>query len=167
MMRSATARKFIYRAIALSCILLLAPMHAQIQAADDLDAIKTKFIGDYELVSYFQFPASGDEVDMKYIGRLSYDALGNMSGIGMPVDLPARAAQSSQRSTGGFAYWGKVSYDLEKGIVFHHVEGSPLVPQWVGGQNIRYFEFTDGLLKLSLKNAEGRVTATLSWRKLD
>ena len=53
MIRSATARKFIYRAIALSCILLLTPMHAQIQAADDLNAIKTKFIGDYELVSYF------------------------------------------------------------------------------------------------------------------
>ena len=167
MIKSTTARKFIYRAVTLSCILLLAPMHAQIQAADDLDTIKTKFIGDYELVSYFQFPASGGEVDMKYIGRLSYDALGNMSGIGMPMDLPARAAQSSQRSTGGFAYWGKVSYDLEKGIVFHHVEGSPLVPQWVGGENIRYFEFTDGLLKLSLKDGEGRVTATLSWRKLD
>ena len=167
MIKSTTARKFIYRAVTLSCILLLAPMHAQIQAADDLDTIKTKLIGDYELVSYFQFPASGGEVDMKYIGRLSYDALGNMSGIGMPMDLPARAAQSSQRSTGGFAYWGKVSYDLEKGIVFHHVEGSPLVPQWVGGENIRYFEFTDGLLKLSLKDGEGRVTATLSWRKLD
>ena len=166
MIKSTTARKFTYRAISLSCILLLAPMHAQIQAADDLDAIKAKFIGDYELVSYFQFPASGGEVDMKYIGRLSYDALGNMSGIGMPMDLPARAAQSSQRSTGGFAYWGKVSYDLDKGIVFHHVEGSPLVPQWVGGENIRYFEFTDGLLKLSLKDGEGRITATLSWRKL-
>ena len=167
MIRSATARKFICRAITLSCILLLPLMQTQIQAADDLDAVKAKFIGDYELVSYFQFPASGGDVDMKYIGRLSYDALGNMSGIGMPMDLPARVAQSSQRSTGGFAYWGKVSYDLEKGIVFHHVEGSPLVPQWVGGENIRYFEFTDGLLKLSLKDAEGRVTATLSWRKLE
>ena len=166
MIKSTTDSKIIYRTIALSCIILLAPMHEQIQAADDLDAIKAKFIGDYELVSYFQFPASGGEVDMKYIGRLSYDALGNMSGIGMPMDLPARAAQSSQRSTGGFAYWGKVSYDLDKGIVFHHVEGSPLVPQWVGGENIRYFEFTDGLLKLSLKDGEGRITATLSWRKL-
>ena len=167
MIRSATARNFIYRAIILSCILLLPLMPTQIQAADDLDAVKAKFIGDYELVSYFQFPASGGEVDMKYIGRLSYDALGNMSGIGMPVELPARAAQSSERSTGGFAYWGKVSYDLDEGIVFHHVEGSPLVPQWVGGENVRYFEFTDGLLKLSLKDAEGRVTATLSWRKLE
>lgn len=166
MIRSTTARKLIHRAITLSCMLLLALVQTQIQAADDLDATKAKFIGDYELVSYFQFPASGGEVDMKFIGRLSYDALGNMAGIGMPLDLPARAAQSSERRTGGFAYWGKVSYDLEQGIVFHHVEGSPLVPQWVGGENVRYFEFTDGLLKLSLKDGEGRITATLSWRKL-
>lgn len=166
MLGPTTTGKYFHRAITLSCILFLALMQIQIHAADDLDAIKEKFIGDYELVSYFQFPASGGEVDMKYIGRLSYDALGNMSGIGMPVDLPARAAQSSERRTGGFAYWGKVSYDLEQGIVFHHVEGSPLVPQWVGGENIRYFEFTDELLKLSLKDEAGKITATLSWRKL-
>ena len=166
MIRSATAHRLFYRTVALACLMLQALLATPIQAADDLDAIKEKFIGDYELVSYFQFPAAGGEVDMNYIGRLSYDALGNMSGIGMPVDLPGQASQSSGRRTGGFAYWGKVSYDLEKGIVVHHVEGSPLVPQWVGGDNIRYFEFSDGLLKLSLKNAEGRITATLTWRKM-
>jgi len=146
--------------------MLQALLPTQVHAAGDLDAIKQQFVGDYELVSYFSYPAQGGEVDMKYIGRLSYDALGNMWGIGMPINLPAEAAQSSDRSIGGFAYWGKVSYDLDKGIVVHHVEGSPMVPRWVGGDNIRYFEFTDGLLKLSLKNAEGRVTGTLSWRKL-
>ena len=29
------------------------------------------------------------------------------------------------------------------------------------------YEFSYGLLKLSLKNPDGRVTATLSWRKLN
>lgn len=147
--------------------IFLLTMQPQIHAADSLEDIKQKFIGDYELVGYFQYPAQGDPVDMNYIGRLSYDALGNMAGLGMPRDLPERNAQSSERVTGGFAYWGKVSYDLENSIVIHHVEGSPMVPQWVGGDNIRHFEFTDEFLKLSLKNAQGRITGTLSWRKLD
>lgn len=166
MIRSASVPNLFYRTIALSCLFLQPLLQTQIYAADDLDAIKEKFVGDYELVSYFTYPAQGGEVDMKYSGRLSYDALGNMSGIGMPISLPAEAAQSSERRSSGFAYWGKVSYDLDKGVVIHHVEGSPMVPRWVGGDNIRYFEFADGLLKLSLKNAQGRVTGTLSWRKL-
>ncbi|NQV68977.1 MAG: lipocalin-like domain-containing protein [Pseudohongiella sp.] len=141
-------------------------MPAQIHAAESLADIKQMFIGDYELVSYFQYPAQGDAIDMNYIGRLSYDSLGNMAGLGMPRDLPQRNEQSSERVTGGFAYWGRVSYDLENSIVIHHVEGSPMVPQWVGGDNIRYFEFTDEFLKLSLKNAQGRITGTLTWRKL-
>lgn len=151
---------------AFTAIFVLA-MQTQARAAESLENIKQKFIGDYELVSYFQFPGQGDPIDMNYIGRLSYDALGNMTGLGMPRDLPQRNAESAERVTGGFAYWGKVSYDLENNIVIHHVEGSPMVPQWVGGDNIRYFEFTDEFLKLSLKNSQGRTTGTLTWRKLD
>jgi hypothetical protein len=141
-------------------------MFVTVQAAGNTDAIKQKFIGDYELVSYIQYPAQGGEIDTDYVGRLSYDAFGNMSGIGMPRNLPQRAAQSSERLTAGFAYWGKVSFDLENSRVIHHVEGSPMVPAWVGGENIRYFEFTEEFLKLSLKDADGRITATLTWRKL-
>ena len=103
---------------------------------------------------------------MNYVGRLSYDAFGNMAGLGMPRDLPERNQAAEERVTGGFGYWGKVSFDLENSLVIHHVEGSPMVPEWVDGDNIRHFEFTDGLLKLSLKNSSGRTTGTLSWRKL-
>lgn len=145
---------------------LLFPLSPLIFAADDVEALRQQFIGDYELVSYIQFPAQGGEVDTGYIGRLSYDAFGNMAGLGMPGDLPERNAQSSQRVTGGFAYWGTVSFDLENSIVTHHVVGSPMVPEWVGGDNVRYFEFVDGFLKLSVKNSSGRTTGTLTWRKL-
>jgi len=145
---------------------LLLPVSSLVHPAEDVETIRQQFIGDYELVSYFTFPASGGERDMNYIGRLSYDSFGNMVGLGMPINLPERANNSSDRIVGGFAYWGGVSFDVEKSIVIHHVQGSPMAPQWVGGDNIRYYAFADGLLKLSLKDAQGRVTATLSWRKL-
>jgi hypothetical protein len=136
-------------------------------AADELDLLKQKFIGDYELVSYFAFSEDGTKRDMSYIGRLSYDKFENMSGLGMPIDLPVRASHSSERTIGGFGYWGKVSWNPEDGTVTHHVEGSPMVPGWVGGDNVRYFEFlNDDLLTLSIKNNEDRVTGTLTWRRL-
>lgn len=147
-------------------LLVIAVASPLLYAADNVEALRQQFIGDYELVSYIQFPAQGGEVDTNYIGRLSYDAFGNMAGLGMPRNLPERNAQSSERVTGGFAYWGTVSFDIEKSTVTHHVVGSPMVPEWVGGDNVRHFEFVDGFLKLSVKNTSGRTTGTLTWRKL-
>ena len=141
---------------------------AQDGSTGDLEAVKAQFVGHYELVIYESFRPNGEVVDMNYIGRILYDEHDNMSAIGMPKDLPARARESSELVQGGFAYWGKVSFDLPNGIVIHHVEGSPTRGSWPGVDNIRYFEFTDeGLLKLSLKNAEGQTTGTLTWRKIE
>ena len=69
---------------------LLASISTQAQAAETLQEIQQQFLGDFELVSYYQFPAQGDPIDMNYIGRLSYDVFGNMAGLGMPRDLPER-----------------------------------------------------------------------------
>jgi hypothetical protein len=154
-------------ALCLSFSLFLLSFSASAFAADDLDSIKQKFLGDFELVNYVAFAADGSERDMNYIGRLSYDKFGNMAGLGMPKDLPERAENASERTIGGFAYWGGVSWDVEQGTVTHHVEGSPMVPQWVGGDNVRYYEFlTDDLLTLTVKNDQGRKTGTLTWRRL-
>ena len=76
----------------------------QSQAADTLQDLEQKFQGDFELVSYFQFPEQGDPIDMNYVGRLSYDAFGNMAGLGMPRDLPEKNRATEERVTGGFGY---------------------------------------------------------------
>lgn len=125
----------------------------------------SQFIGDWELVSYVVFPDAGGQRDMSYVGYLSYDEHGNMAGLGMPKDLPERA-QNDPQLRAGFAYWGSVSVDSEGGRVIHHVEGAPTQPRWVGGDNIRFYEFEDNLLRLSLKDDTGRISATLTWRRL-
>ena len=142
-------------------------VNSAVSVADDIDTIRQKFIGDWELASYYTFPVNGSELEMGYIGRLSYDRFGNMAGLGMPKDLPNRQRESNERLMQGFAYWGPVSWDLERGTVIHHVQGSPMVPQWVGGDNVRYFEFEgNDILKLSLRDNNGRTTATLTWHRL-
>ena len=142
--------------------MLALPLTVVGQAQTDAE----RFVGDYTLISYVTFPEAGPAVDMQYVGRLSYDRLGNMSGLGMPSGLPEREREAGSMLTGGFAYWGKVTVDDEKKIVIHHVEGSPLMPGWVGGDNVRFYEFEGDLLRLSLKNSDGRTTATLTWRRL-
>jgi hypothetical protein len=143
------------------------PLAAQ-AGGDDEEAIRRRFVGHYELVVYESFRENGDVVDMDYSGRILYDEHGNMSAIGMPNDLPERARRSDSNVQGGFAYWARVSFDVGNGIVVHHVEGSPTRGSWPGVDNVRYFEWTeDGLLKLSLRNDEGRTTGTLTWRRID
>ena len=153
--------------VAIALTLLAVPPRATTAQDAELQAVKRKFVGHYELVIYESFRANGEVVDMEYVGRIMYDEHDNMSAIGMPKDLPARAAESDDYVQAGFAYWGSVSWDVENGIVTHHVEGSPTRGNWTGVDNVRYYEFTDdGLLKLSLKNAQGRTTGTLTWRKI-
>jgi len=142
--------------------------NAQSASAAELAEVKAMFMGHYELVIFESFRPNGDVVDMEYIGRIMYDAHDNMSAIGMPKSLPAQAAETDELVQGGFAYWGNVSWDVQSGTVTHHVEGSPTRGSWPGVDNVRFFEFTDeGLLKLSLKNEEGRTTGTLTWRKIE
>ena len=163
-MKTAAAYRRFFGAVdgALLLCVLAVPLTAEGQAQTDAE----RFVGDYTLISYVTFPEAGPEVSMEYVGRLSYDRAGNMSGLGMPSGLPEREREAGSRLTGGFAYWGKVTVDDEKKVVIHHVEGSPLMPSWVGGDNIRFYEFEGDLLRLSLKNASGRTTATLTWRRL-
>ena len=141
---------------------------SELNAADaDLEAVKKQFVGHYELVSYVSFPEGGGVVDNNYEGRITYDEHDNMTAQGMPRDLPARAAASSTNVSGGFAYYGSVTWDIENQIVTHHVEGSPSRGSWVGEDNVRHYEWEDGLLKLSIVNAEGRTTGTLTWRRFE
>lgn len=154
----------------LGSILLLTTLTTSLASAADaaeLAAIKQQFVGHYELVSFVSIRENGEVVDNNYVGRIMYDENDEMSAQGMPKNLPERAAQSSERVTGGFAYWGSVTWDIDNGIVTHHVEGSPTRGSWVGEDNVRYYEFTDdGLLKLSMKDESGRLIGTLTWRRI-
>ena len=157
----------IYRSTALFLSLVVVViLSAGTRAADSLETVRQQFIGDYDLVSFVRFPVGGGEENADYIGRLRYDESGNMIGLGMPRDLPEQARGAGQAVTGGFAYWGSVTIDVANQRVIHHVEGSPGAAQWVGQDNIRYYEFDGELLKLSLKDDSGRITATLTWRRI-
>ena len=130
------------------------------------EAVARRFVGNYSLVSFQSFREDGEVADLDYVGRIMYDEHGNMSAVGMPQDLPERARNAGgERVRAGFAYFGTFEVDVDEGTVVHHVIGSPMSPNVVGRDRVRHYELSGDLLKLSIKNQEGRVTGTLTWRR--
>jgi hypothetical protein len=115
------------------------------------------FVGNWQLVKFVNFDENGAERDAGYeSGRIMYDLRGHM------------AAQLLRKSRDNYiAYFGRVTVDVVTSTVTHHVEGASIAA-WIGTDLVRYYEFSpdQSELKLSLRNAQGRVTGTLTWRRL-
>lgn len=133
-------------------------------------ASSRRFVGNYELVSFETFGEDGAVTRRETVGRIMYDAAGNMAAQLMPRNRPevpsgAGAEERWAANRGYTAYFGRYEVDWHLGQVTHKVRGS-VRQSWVGRDLVRYFEFEDELLKLSLKR-DNRVTGTLTWRRID
>ena len=120
-------------------------------------AVLQRLAGNWRLVKFVNVDESGAERDAGYDGgRIMYDVGGNM------------AAQLMRKTRENYvAYFGRVTVDPGASKVTHHVEGASIA-SWVGTDLVRYYEFSaDGKqLKLSLRNAQGRITGTLTWERI-
>jgi hypothetical protein len=137
-------------------------------------------VGTWKLRSFESRRANGrveEPMGPAPVGRLTYDAHGNMSvlfgarnrgrwaaagKLGGTDDEKADAVDSFD------AYFGTYDVDETAGIVTHHVEGA-LFPNWVGTDQERRFALEGDLLALSLDvrgHGGGRITMTLVWERL-
>jgi YD repeat-containing protein len=136
------------------------------------DVLK-RLVGHYKLVRFENFDAAGNARSGNYDeGRIMYDAAGNMSAQLMRAGRKRLGSPSTEQEralaySGFLAYYGRYTIDPSTSKVTHHVEGSTN-PNWVGTDLIRYYEFSadNARLMLSLRNAEGTVTGTLTWERL-
>ena len=137
------------------------------------DSVEQKFVGHWRLVKFENFDENGVARDAGYeSGRILYDAGGNMSAQLMrtgrtPLSQPSTEAERAAAYASFVGYYGKYTIDESTSKVTHAVEGA-LNPNWVKTNLVRYYEFSpDGRqLQLSLRNAQGRVTGTLTWERL-
>lgn len=129
--------------------------------------LRESFAGVWTLVSFESFDDSGAVTLRPMSGRIVYDRVGNMAAQLMPDGYAegARDPELAQQRRGYVAYFGRYELDPERGAVSHHVAGS-LIPRWIGTELVRYFEIDGDLLRLSLRDADGRTTGTLTWRRL-
>ncbi len=134
--------------------------------------MKARLIGSWRLVSYETTDASGRR-GKPYgdaVGRISYDANGNMAGQVMRPDRAAVAGGEAQAAraayVGYIAYFGTYEVAADGRSIVHHVEGA-LNPAWVGGDQVRMLRFEGDRLILSTETRKngGTVTHELTWEK--
>jgi hypothetical protein len=138
--------------------------------------LNERFAGVWRLVS-FEMVLPDGTVEHPYgadpVGRLIYDLDGRMSGqlmrrgrpsllsepITGPADEEIRAAFD-----GYIAYFGSYRVDAERGVVIHSVEAS-LYPNWVGGEQVREYDFAGNRLTLVARSGKpgARRVGRLVW----
>jgi hypothetical protein len=149
---------------------LAPPLAAQGPAPSDP---AREFVGHWRLVSFVNVDASGVASDAGYAGgRIMYDAAGHMAAQLMrsnrrPTSQPPTGEERAAAYASFVAYYGAYTIDPVAHSVTHRVEGA-LNPNWVGTDLVRYYELSpDGRrLMLSLRNAQGRTTSTLTWERI-
>jgi hypothetical protein len=136
---------------------------------------REQLLGTWELVSYESTEPDGRErlPFGRAIGRITYDAAGNMTGQVMrpdrpPVNTREGAVEKIRAAYTGFiAYFGTYEIGEQGDSVVHHVAGA-LNPSWVGGDQVRRMRF-DGehlILEADVARPEGTARHVLTWRRI-
>jgi hypothetical protein len=141
-----------------------------------------RFVGVWRLVSCDAVRGNGGVVPIygkQPIGRLHYDAQGNMSVHIMKAGRPKvksstkfRATPSEMRAAyeGYEAYFSTYSVDEDRNTIHHRVLGG-LFPNWTGTVQTRFYEF-DGDSRLVLSTAPvgakpgAETVVVLVWERL-
>jgi hypothetical protein len=111
------------------------------------------------------------------VGQIMYDGKGNMSAQLADTHRPSFASGDVRRGTpeeinaafkGYVAYFGTYDVDENKRTVVHHLKSS-LLPNWVGIDLIRYYEFAGN--RMTLRSAPmllggKKIVITLVWERI-
>jgi hypothetical protein len=140
-----------------------------------------KFVGAWRLVSA-EFRAEDGSIAQSPYGSdpqgiLMYDAQGSMSAQlahknRQPFAIPDRMAGTPEELKAAFesyqAYYGRYKVDEREHIVIHTVTQA-LLPNWVGTEQRRHYQFKDGKLILRtppITIGGQRLTGELVWEKI-
>lgn len=141
---------------------------------------RERFTGTWKLVSS-EFRRSEGNVDYPLgrdaIGMLTFDAAGNMTVQLMRADRPPFASGDIQKGTpeeikrafeGSIAYFGRYEINEEEGTMTTTVMGCTF-PNWMGGDQKRFFEFSDDRLTFttpSILLGGSTLTGVLVWQRV-
>ena len=134
-----------------------------------------QLLGTWELVSYESTEPDGRRrlPFGNAVGRITYDAAGNMTGQVMRpnrprVDTREGAVEKIRAAYTGFiAYFGTYKVNENGDTVVHHVVGA-LNPAWVGGDQVRRMRFEGQhlILEADVVRPDGNARHVLTWRRI-
>lgn len=139
--------------------------------------LRDDFIGSWQLIDYVTLLEDGTRIEplgASPYGIGTYTDAGWMSAHLMrhdrrPLGSPRPALDRlpsdllAETAAGYIGYAGKFTIDSESRRVIHHVEAA-FIPDWVGTDMIREYQFAGGILALR-PPAAGGASSVLRWRR--
>ena len=140
-----------------------------------------QFVGTWQLVESYSEKSSGRAsfpLGANVIGRINYDAAGNMAAQLMGMERTPFSSRNPQEVGDAeyrdafqsyTAYFGTYTVQAAAGTVTHHVLGAT-VPNWPGNDQLRHFEFSGDRLTLRTPPMRGndgeKAVHTLVWQRV-
>jgi hypothetical protein len=130
-----------------------------------LEAVRRQLEGSWDLVSAEVVSTSGARQAVKATAVLSYDAYGNLTLKGAYDDPAATADQ-----TAALNFAGRAVIDTQRQVLrlldLKQSEGEfAALPPDMAARRERAYAFDGDLLRLTVKDSAGRVTAVNTWRR--
>jgi hypothetical protein len=131
-------------------------------AADSTQGVRRQLQGKWTLLSFETYPAAGQVVKQEAVGELTYDEYGNLVIRGALTGVPA-GEQANLLHYSGRAVVDPPNHRLILQAL--QGQGADALPAAVANDQVRYYEFDGDVLKLTLKDGNGRPTATVTWKR--
>ncbi len=133
--------------------------------ASSVESVRRQLKGTWELTALEIYSPTGEKLTPQASGRLEYDEYGNLAMKGT-VEGTAAIDPSVLNLTGQVAIDPTArSFRIVK-VASASADDRRVDPQ-LDASHTRYYEFIDNLLKTTLKAADGRTTATATWKRID
>ena len=131
--------------------------------ADTLEGVRRQLEGKWELTSLQAADATGTLVPVAAGGKLSYDAYGNFD---LDLEISEAAAKALGAQSAILDLKGRAVIDVAKGSM--KIQDATPAAGAAAPENIervRFYEFQGDVLKLTARDAAGKVTGVTSWRR--
>jgi hypothetical protein len=133
------------------------------KGAGTVEAERRRLQGTWELVSLETLDAAGAATPLDAAGRMTFDDYGNVKTNGTVKQGPSTAKTL-------LSYAGRVVIDPDKKewrlLDMQAAPESAAAPAAVDADKVRGYELVGDQLKLSLRDASGRVTARVTWKRV-
>ncbi len=129
---------------------------------ESVESVRRQLQGRWTLVSFQTISATGQATEVKASAELTYDEYGNLVIRGALTDASAGESASVLR------YSGRAVVDPPNHrLVLQALQGTggTTLPDAVTADQVRYYEFDGEVLTLTVKDAGGRPTAVITWKR--
>ena len=131
---------------------------------NSMEAVRRQLEGTWDLISLDLYTPAGERVPAEATGRLQYDEFGNLS---MRGTLSGGAhVEESVLNMSGRVIIDPGTRTFRFGDVSAPTADEKRLDPKLAAANVRYYEIEGDVLKTTVKGADGRTTATATWKKV-